>query len=168
MTPSVLVVGIGSEFRGDDGVGPAVVRELAGLDETALGTAPLMIRPLSEPWDLLGLWDEAALAVVVDATHSGAVSGTVTVTDLSKVVAGEALGEAAADNAGLASTHGLGVCGVLRLARALDSAPPRVVLVGVEGADFRIGAELTTEVARAIPHAVEAVLDLIGRTSPCA
>ena len=54
MLPSVLVLGIGNPFRGDDGVGPRVVEELTnrGLPErvTALdaGTAP----PLPTPAEL--------------------------------------------------------------------------------------------------------------------
>ena len=73
----VMVAGLGSEYRRDDGAGPAavsmVVQQCPGV--TVVG-------PLDDPLDLLGLWDGAALAVVIDAVSSGSPPGTVQVVEL--------------------------------------------------------------------------------------
>ena len=94
--------------------------------------------------------------MVVDATRSGTPPGTVRVFDLDADVAG-APGPTAP-----ASTHGIGVVGVLRLARAVGTAPARVLAVGIEGVDFGQGVGLSPAVARAVPVAARRVLELIG------
>lgn len=73
----IVVAGIGSEYRRDDGAGPAVAAQVADLvgGVTDLGT-------IADPLDLLGLWDGADLAVVVDAVRSGAKPGTVRLVEL--------------------------------------------------------------------------------------
>lgn len=145
----VVVAGIGSELRGDDGVGVAVASAVAHL-------APAVdVGPLGEPLDLLGRWDGAELAVIVDATCSGSPAGSVRVHELGAAGADVPPGDAPA------STHGLGVPGVLRIARAVGRAPRRVVLVGVEGAAFERGEGLSPAVARAVPEAVARVVALV-------
>jgi len=152
--PRVVVAGMGSAYRRDDGAGPAVADEVARLVSgvTHLG-------PLADPLDLLGLWDGAELAVVVDAVRSGAEPGTVRVIDLDRAGAGAGAGP------GPTSTHGISVAGALRLARAVGNAPRRVVVVGVEGDDFSQGLGLTPAVGRAVPGAARAVAELIGGLS---
>ena len=122
-----MVAGLGSEYRRDDGAGPAVAAR-------AVEQAPAAydIGPLVDPLDLLGRWDGADLAVVDrrrplrgDAGHGPGGRA-----DRS----GGELGPGRAT-----STHGIGLAGVLRLARAVDQAPGRVVVVGIEGEDFGRG-----------------------------
>jgi len=69
---------------------------------------------------------------------------------------------------GVTSTHGIGVAGVLRLARALDRAPRRVVVVGIEGEDFGRGTGLSPAVVAAVPAAVRRIVDLIEEVQACA
>lgn len=144
-----VVAGIGSEYRGDDGAGPAVAALVADLVD---GVADL--GPVGDPLDLLGLWDDADLAVVVDAVHSHAEPGTVRLVE----VAPEAT---TAAPEGTTSTHGIGLAGVLRLARAVGQAPRRLVVVGIEGEDFGQGAGLSPAVARAVPRAARLVIELM-------
>ncbi|MGP8060437.1 MAG: hydrogenase maturation protease [Acidimicrobiales bacterium] len=148
--PRVVVAGMGSEYRRDDGAGPAVAEEVTRL---VIGVTNL--GPLADPLDLLGLWDGAALAVVVDAVRSGAEPGTVRLIDLD-----DAPGDAA--GAGPTSTHGISLAGTLRLARAVGNPPRRVVVVGVEGEDFSQGLGLSPAVERAVPGAARTVAELIG------
>jgi len=149
----LVVVGMGSEYRRDDGVGLAVADRVAQAVDgvSAVG-------PLSDPLDLLGLWDGADLAVVVDAVQSGAAPGTVQLIELD-ITSGRG---AAGDPSGTTSTHGIGVAGVFRLARAVGSAPKRVVVVGIEGQDFSQGTGLSPAVDRAVEHAARHVAELIG------
>jgi hydrogenase maturation protease len=153
----VVLAGIGSPYRRDDAVGQLVVERVASLD---IGVAD--IGPISEPLDLLGLWDGADLAVIVDAVRSGRPPGTVTHLELEPADRAATPGEAAEEQ--VASTHGIGLAGVVRLAQAVGNAPRRVVLVGIEGQDFGQGIGLSPAVAEALPEAVSRVLHLLEVT----
>jgi hydrogenase maturation protease len=148
----VVVAGFGSEFRHDDGVGPLVA-------EQAVAQASLThnVGPLSDPLDLLGVWNNADLVVVVDAVSSGAPTGTVQTLELNV----DHVSQFDSDAQPVASTHGIGLAGVLRLARALGQAPQRLVVVGIEGERFDIGQGLSERVQAAVPEAVQRVVDLI-------
>jgi hydrogenase maturation protease len=175
----VVIAGLGSEYRRDDGVGPLVARRVAELVGSSID-----VGPLSDPLDLLGPWDQADLAVVVDAVRSGMAPGTVRCVELASqpvsnrgdgigaVLAGEDRGGPGAHGGPATSTHGIGLAGVLRLARAVGRAPTRVVVVGIDGQDFGSGIGLTPEVEAAVPGAVRRVLELIAPSSegvqPCA
>ena len=155
----VVVAGIGNLMRHDDAVGPLVARRVAERFEGAAGADAAspgkdldvaFASPLGEPLELLGKWDGADLAVVVDAVRSGAPAGTVTLDWL-----GPGGLEAVAGDRRSPSTHGLGVADVFRLASTLGQAPARVALVGVEGADFSFGEGLSAPVAAGLREAVE-------------
>jgi hydrogenase maturation protease len=103
-----------------------------------------------DPTRLLDLWAGLDTVVVVDALCSGAAPGT-----LHRVDAGS--GPLPRD-VGLASTHALGVADALELGRALGRAPRRVVVLGVEGASFAVGDEMTPAVAGAVDGLLASVL----------
>ena len=63
---AVVVIGVGNEFRRDDGAGPAVV---AGLRDLAPPSVRLVVTD-GEPTRLIEAWAGAALAVVVDAVRA--------------------------------------------------------------------------------------------------
>ena len=87
-----LVAGLGNEYRSDDGAGPAVA---AYVSERM---SKVVSKVISEPLDLIGAWDDADLAVVVDATRSDS-PGTVQFVDLGT-------GEDSGSSAGPMSSHG--------------------------------------------------------------
>jgi hydrogenase maturation protease len=155
--PVVVVAGLGSEYRRDDGAGPLVAAR--AVQEAGIGRD---LGPIADPLDLLGIWDGADLAVVVDAVRSGAPPGTVRVVELR--------GEPGSDDprAAATSTHGIGLAGVYRLARAVGHAPGRVAVVGIEGEDFGRGTGLSPAVDAAVPTAVHLVVELIGGIPTCA
>jgi len=144
-----VVASVGSELRRDDGAGPTVLAELRARGD---GTAALL-GCLGSPFDLLGFWDGAELAVIVDAVRTGGAPGDVHVLELG------AGAEASAPRT--VSSHGAGVCEVLRLARAMGTAPVRTVLVGIEGSDFGHGAGLSEPVRRGVGPAADLVAGLL-------
>ncbi len=149
----VVIAAVGSEFRRDDGAGPAVLDRLrsgAGGAEV-LGT-------LASPLDLLGAWDGAELAIVVDAFAGGAEPGELHVVEVDLGASPDAY----ALPASRASSHGLGLTEALRLARALGSAPARVVLVGIGGEDFSEGVGLSPYVSGAVERTARLVAELAG------
>ena len=151
--PDVVIAAVGSEFRRDDGAGPAVLERLGGGSGEAR-----VLGALASPLHLLGAWDGAGLAIVVDAVGGGAPPGEVRVVE---VDLRDPLG-ASTRRAAMPSSHGLGVSEALRLAVALGSAPARVVLVGIVGDDFGDGVGLSPEVSAAVGRAAQVVTDLVA------
>lgn len=168
----VVIAGLGNEYRHDDAVG-SIVSERA-----AHATGARCLGPVVDPLELLGRWDDASCAIVVDALHSGAAPGTIRVLDVSPPGrAPDACGDPAGDvlspsprpaNRAATSTHGVDVLGVLRIARAVGRAPERVVLVGIEGEDFSPGVGLSSRVGTAVPEAVHRVVTLVEEAATCA
>ena len=118
-----------------------------------------MLDCADEPTRLLELWAGLDTVVVVDALRSGAAPGT-----LRRVDAGDG---PLPRELHLASTHALGIADALELARTLDRAPRRVVVLGLEGGSFGIGEELTPEVEAALDGLVAAALVELREGTPC-
>jgi hydrogenase maturation protease len=139
------VVGVGNEMRGDDAVGLAVVRALAGTvpDDVAV------LECEGEPVSLLAAWEGHEHAIVVDATQSDAEAGTIR-----RIVAQDGpLPPALAGS----STHLLGLADAVELARALGRLPETTVVYGIEGAAFDTGAGISEPVAAAAEKVAAAI-----------
>ena len=145
----VVVIGVGNEFRRDDGAGPAVV---AALHDLAPGGVRLVVTD-GEPARLIEAWAGAALAVVVDAVRAQPPRpGTV-----HRFVVGRPgpMGRPA-------SSHGLGLDDAISLAVALDRMPARLIVHAIEAADLTQGPGLTPPVAAAVRTVARAILADIG------
>jgi hydrogenase maturation protease len=157
-TLDIVVAGIGNRYRGDDAVGPLVASLCAGVTRGVRD-----VGPLEEPLDLLGRFDGSDLAIVIDAVRSGAPIGSVRILDVDVSSQGDSGGAEPA----VTSTHGIGLVGVLRLARAIGHAPRRLVVVAVEGETFELGSVMSAAVAAAVPAALAAVAALIEKEQLC-
>ncbi|GLZ27917.1 peptidase M52 [Lentzea sp. NBRC 105346] len=141
---SSIVIGVGNEFRRDDGVGPAVAREL-----TRLG-APAAVSD-GDPVRLMETWDGANLVIIVDAVRCApSTPGRWHRTSLPHSIPA-------------ASSHGFGVPEAVELAEALDRKPERLIVFAVEVADTGFGTELSPAVAAAVPALTATVLSELGR-----
>jgi hydrogenase maturation protease len=149
MTLLALVIGIGNPDRGDDAVGVQVARRVAAL------RPDVRLVELDNPGDALDAWAPEDTVVVADAVSSNGDPGDIHVFDVvaRKLPAG---------NWSAGGTHALGLAWVVELARALGRLPRRLVVVGVEAAQFDHGAPMSGAVAAAVPAAADAVLALIG------
>jgi hydrogenase maturation protease len=136
--PRTVILGVGNEFRGDDGAGRAVARllrsqlppEISIHEATGEGTA------------LMDSWRGAARVILVDAVCSGATPGTVYRIDASSAPLATPLFPC--------STHGFGVADAIETARALHELPDQVVLFGIEGGCFDEKQGLSEEVQRSV------------------
>ncbi|HEX6472133.1 MAG TPA: hydrogenase maturation protease [Streptosporangiaceae bacterium] len=138
MTGAAVVIGVGNEFRRDDGVGPRV---LGLLEELAREMPGVRLAGCDgEPARLIGLWEGAELAVVVDAVR-GDRPGRIHELDL----------RTAGRHRSSPSSHALGLGAAIELAAALDRLPARLAIIAVEADDFRIGTGLSPLVADALP-----------------
>ncbi|MGZ4145050.1 MAG: hydrogenase maturation protease [Actinomycetota bacterium] len=141
------VIGAGNAWRGDDAAGLAVAdRVRAALPDADVTSWE------GEPIGLLDMLDTTEDVVIVDAVSSGAAPGTIHRFDAAE-------GPIPAPFAGR-GTHTLSIADAIELARALGRLPARVELVGVEGARFDAGAELSADVARAVAAVAD---DLIAQ-----
>ena len=141
------MIGIGNEFRRDDGAGPAVVGRLRGLVPPGV---ELVITD-GEPARLIEAWTGASLAIVVDAVRA-------TPPDPGKVHS-FVLGRPRSGTPANASSHGMGLDDAIALALALDRMPARLIVHAIEAADLSQGPGLTPPVAAAIPSLADAILE---------
>ena len=150
---STVVIGVGNEFRGDDGGGITVVRLLREL----LPPEARVIEESGEGTSLLDAWRGATAVVLVDAVQSAAAPGTVYRFD-------------ASDNAlpsGVfpCSTHAFGVAEAIEMARALHELPPRLIVYGIEGENFASVKGLSPAVEQAVAKVVERVISELRTAS---
>ncbi|MGI9659577.1 MAG: hydrogenase maturation protease [Gaiellaceae bacterium] len=140
-----LVVGIGNDWRRDDGAGLAVAR---GLDKEA-GSRALVLEQNGDLNALLDALEGVDLALIVDSTSSSAEPGSIRRLDPSVDDLTDALPRT--------SSHALGLAEALELARTLDRLPGRVVVYGIEGESFAVGSGLSPSVASAVAAVVAAI-----------
>jgi hydrogenase maturation protease len=146
----LLVIGVGNPYRGDDAAGLVIAGELkerapAGVDvrENAGELATMM-----------ELLENADAVIFIDAVCSGSEAG--------EVFRFDAAGEMMPAEYFRYSTHGFGIPEAVELARALGRLPGKVIVYGVEGKAFDMGAGLSPEVEASVGAVVERVLDDIG------
>jgi hydrogenase maturation protease len=144
----IRVIGIGNPDRGDDAAGLLVVRELASRLPAAID----VIECRGDQTRLLEAWRGATVVVVVDAMQTGLGAGTIHVLDPASAPL--------LDNPAL-SNHGFGLAAAIELGRALGNLPERLVILGIEGADFETGALLSSEVRDGVSRAVDLLVDTL-------
>ncbi len=134
-----LVLALGNHDCGDDAAGLEIARRLR---ERGLPPDRFMAAPRS-PLD----WEDIARAgrpvLILDSVFSGSPPGTIFLAP----IPGTSLRPR---GAAALSTHGIGLLESLRLAQALGTTLPRLVLVGIECGDVTPGAPLSPAVEIAI------------------
>jgi hydrogenase maturation protease len=140
------VIGIGNEFRQDDGAGVAVARRLARHRPDRFA----VVEHDGEATSLLEAWRGARTVVLVDAVRSGSPPGTIHRFD--------ARAAGLPEDAAWSSTHSIGLPEAVALGRLLDRLPATLLVYGIEGARFGVGSGLSPEVDRAASMVVETLL----------
>ncbi|MGA7991440.1 MAG: hydrogenase maturation protease [Thermoanaerobaculia bacterium] len=140
----LVVIGVGSNFRGDDAAGLLAARRL--------GTSP-GIRAVEHTRDGLSLmenWRAADRVVVVDALRSGREPGT--------VFRFEATEGPVPGDAGWVSSHSPGVAEGIETARALGRLPASLTVFGIEAQHVGPGDRVTPAVVAAVEEVARAIL----------
>ncbi len=145
--PNIVVIGIGNQYRSDDGVGIVVARRLRERFLTRI----TVLEESGEGAALIDSWRGATWLMLVDAVRSGAPPGTIHRLDA----------HAAPVPAGFFhySTHAFSVAEAIELARSLDQLPPHVIVYGIEGENFAAGVGLSHAVEQAVEAVVERAAD---------
>lgn len=143
---SLLVIGLGNEFRGDDIVGLLVVRKLKRLFASR---EVKFYEHSGEASFLISLWSENAensIVFIVDGVSSQDAIGTIHRFDLQQQTLATEL---------FYSTHAFNLAEAIELARILNQLPKTIIFYGVTGKNFQIGSELSLELPKAIDKLVE-------------
>src|SRR5690349_7153324 len=148
MTDDILVIGVGNEFRRDDGIGLVVAAAIAqrGLPGVRVVTA------IGEPGAVLDAWTGIALAVVVDAAAGkAAMPGAIR-----RWKRGDD------DQPPVVSSHGFALSDTVALGEAIGRLPQQLVVFTVDVEDIGQGVGLSPSVAAAAPEVVEAIIAELG------
>jgi hydrogenase maturation protease len=150
----ILVAGMGSEARQDDGVGLEVVRALAGQ---SLPSNVRLLEGGTNGFALLGHLEGVRRLVLVDAMSMGQPVGavvTVRPEQVRSLAARESL-----------SGHGVDLLQILDLAAALGLRP-EVYIVGVQPEQVGLGFGLAPAIQEALPRVIDAVRRVAWAESP--
>ena len=149
-----LVIGIGNEYRGDDGAGLAVVRAL----QARKSAHARFLECDGNCTTLLEAWKDADDVILIDAVASGARPGTIYRID--------ARVQAIPAGCTFFSTHAFGIAETLALARALGQLSASFLIYGIEGKRFAAAEGFSPPVKQAIEKVTDQVLlDLSTRHS---
>jgi len=146
MSTSVLVVGIGNDYRCDDRVGLLVARAV----QARKGTHVRVLESDGNCTTLLEAWQETHMVILIDAICAGTTPGQIVRLDVHRQPLPSAYP--------FASSHALGLAETIELARTLQQLPPKCLIYGIAGKDFSSGETLSPEVSGAIPVVVEQVI----------
>ena len=144
MATERLVIGIGNQDRGDDGVGPFVVHGLVCRVVAAITCR-------GDITELMTLWSEYANVVVVDAMRAGGPAG-----QIRRVNPADGPLPVAAYSG---STHAVGLAEAIELSRYLGRLPDQLIVIGIEGRGFDVGGELSPTVRAAGERIIAELLE---------
>ncbi len=149
MTPNAIIIGIGNDFRRDDGVGLAVAQRIAERNLPGVR----VLSGISESTAMLDAWSGASRAVVVDAvTGANSDPGRI------RRWTGPGL-----ETSAVVSSHALGLAQTCALGQALARMPDELVVFTVDVVDTNHGIGLTLPVAAAVPNLVDVIIEELSR-----
>ncbi|MDM8521104.1 hydrogenase maturation protease [Anaerolineales bacterium HSG6] len=146
----VLVIGIGNDYRHDDGVGLVVARALKQKSLPHL----TIIESTGGGAELMDLWQTKPCVILIDAVSSNAEPGTFHQRNVVETPL--------PTNFLTQSSHAFGLAPAIELSRTLNSLPVQLLFLGVEGEDFSLGLGLSLRVQAMVPVVVEHVCQFSG------
>jgi hydrogenase maturation protease len=152
MSERIRLVGIGQPAAGDDGVGIAVVREVAKQP----WSYRLAIHETNDPLRLIDWLDTGCRMILVDAVVGNGRCGT---------IARLGPDDLAGGSAHPVSSHGLNVAQVIELSNVITKSMhrPKIDIIAVTIQEpFGASTGLSSHVAAAVPKAVALVQELVS------
>lgn len=149
-----IVIGLGNPILGDDGVGWQVAQEVKKRlpADSSVDVELLSLGGISLMEHLIG-YDRA---ILIDAVAAGQDSGSLIVSELDE------LPDCSARHT--TSAHDTSLQNALKLGQSMGATlPDRITVVGIAAQNiYDFGEELSLPVARAVPLAVQIVIDLLA------
>lgn len=146
---TILVIGVGNPWRGDDAAGVLIARKFSDL-----ALEGVIVREESgEGAALIEAWTGVQSVILFDAANSGAAPGSIHRLSPNR--------DGIPSGVFHYSTHAFSVAEAIELSRALGSLPKRFTLFGIEGKCFDAGAPVSKEVLAAVEEvAAEAIREI--------
>jgi hydrogenase maturation protease len=143
---SVVIIGVGNDYRTDDAAGLLAARRLAALDLPGVR----VVDSVGDGTDLINAWENMYRAIVIDSVRSESDPGEVYRFD-------GLTGDISLDALSACSTHAFSIPETIELARTLDRLPQSLVIYGVEADSFAPGEGLTEAVAQGVDKIVRLI-----------
>ena len=119
----IVIIALGNTFRGDDGIGAAVINALKGqLQDCAF------IEGQDDSLAIINAWETAELAIIVDAAGPAASPGKVSRLEIDDQPLPHEMASC--------SSHGLGLAEAIELGRTLNKLPGQIIIYAVEAVSF--------------------------------
>jgi len=144
--PDILIIGIGNEYRGDDGIGLCLAHRLK--EKNLPGT--IVETYCGEGIGLMELWKSYTRVFLLDAVHSDAPPG--------KIYRFNTKLRPFPSCWVNHSTHNFCIAETIELAKALDLLPHYMVIYGIAGTLFKRGDGISPEVRAAAGEVVERII----------
>ncbi|QPJ61590.1 MAG: hydrogenase maturation protease [Candidatus Nitronauta litoralis] len=148
MTQGIFIVGVGNQYRHDDGAGLEVVRRIKKLREDIE-----CVEQSGEGVQLMDTWKERNHVILIDAVSSSKAPGTLHCINANK--------EPLPKNWFSCSTHNFGVAEAVEMSNVMDTLPVTLQIFGIEGNCFDPGEGLTPEVEQAVNRVVEQIQSIV-------
>jgi hydrogenase maturation protease len=140
MRDPILLIGVGNEFRSDDGLGIYAAREIRRRNVPGVR----VVEQNGDGTALMEAWEDYRYVIVVDAMNSGTASGDVHCID--------AVTQRIPSHLFHYSSHSFGVVEAIEMSRVLKRLPEMLLLYGIEGKLFEVGPGLTDSVLKNMPE----------------
>lgn len=140
-----LIIGVGNDMRGDDGVGCEIARRLAALGSGKWDVCEAKDDALA----LMEAWQGREAVIIVDATQANGTPGKILRLDPAKGPLNAILNDV--------TSHGLGLGHSLELARSLAKLPAHCIVFVIEGINFEMGEKFSPDVEKAIPQVMQQI-----------
>lgn len=142
----IIVIGVGNPFRGDDGVGWAIIDALEGKVSKNVDLRKIR----GELGDFLEYFENYPAVYLIDACVGDSPVGSWQRID------------ALRDPLGLertqTSTHGFGISQAVSMAKALNQLPSKLIIYGINGDRYNLSNELSPPVEKAIEEVIPELL----------
>jgi hydrogenase maturation protease len=146
----IKIIGVGNAWRGDDAAGLLVARRLEqeNLSQVEIAENPGTGSALADAWH------DVARVIVVDAVVTGGPPGAIYRFDVHNSAASFPVSRSP-------SSHGWGVAEAVALGRVFQELPACLIIYGIEGHNFTLGADLSPAVAAAIEETARRISEEI-------
>lgn len=146
---SILLIGIGNEFRGDDGVGIRVVRlvqqQIPKIDTLEVSSDILQV---------LDHWKNRSVVIVDAVFHPQYTPGDILIF--------KNIDEISLNQEVLTSSHNINLFEALELGKVLEKLPISILLIGVAGRSLSFENSLSKEVEDSIFKVIQIIRQRIS------
>lgn len=149
-----IVIGVGSEFRGDDALGIRIVEILKNEN---LSKNIIFSIQSGEGTRLMSSWSNEDEVIIVDCVNGDNNQETV-----GKIVTFNACEKVLESEKFRCSTHAFGVREAIEMNRTLGTLPKKLMLYGIYGKNFKMGSSMSHEVESSMKELIEKIKIELG------